>query len=73
MGGGGPRSLDTGQVTLQRTNSKNLTQEFPEKELRGHNPNFHILVSVSDFYIPSIDMPILLQEICDRSWVYINY
>jgi hypothetical protein len=37
---------------------------FPEKELRGHSPNFHIHVSVSDFYIPTIDLPILLQEIC---------
>ncbi len=34
------------------------------KELRGHTPNFHINVSVSDFYIPTIDLPILLQEIC---------
>jgi hypothetical protein len=35
---------------LQRTNTKNWKQIFPEKELRGHSP-FHIL-------------PILLQEIC---------
>jgi hypothetical protein len=27
-------------------------------------PNFHIHVSVSDLYIPTIDLPILLQEIC---------
>ncbi len=26
--------------------------------------NFHIHVSVSDLYIPTIDLPILLQEIC---------
>jgi hypothetical protein len=33
-------------------------------ELRGHRANFHIHVSVSDLYIPMIDLPILLQEIC---------
>jgi hypothetical protein len=36
---------------------------FPEKELRGHNPHFHFHVSVSNLYIPTIDLPILLQEI----------
>ncbi len=35
-----------------------------EKELRGYSPNFHIYVSVSDLYIPTIDLPTLLQEIC---------
>jgi hypothetical protein len=37
---------------------------FPEKELRGHSPNFHIHVSESDLNILTIDLPILLQEIC---------
>jgi hypothetical protein len=37
---------------------------FPEKELRGHSPNFHIHESVSDLYIPTIDLTSLLQEIC---------
>jgi hypothetical protein len=32
--------------------------------LRGHRPNFDIHVSVSDLYIPTIDLPILLQELC---------
>jgi hypothetical protein len=40
-------------------------QIFPVKELRGHSPNFHIHVSVSDLYIPTINLPILLQEICE--------
>ncbi len=36
---------------------------FPEKELRGLSPNFHIHVSVSDFlYLPAIGLLILLQE-----------
>ncbi len=29
-----------------------------------HIPKLHIHVSVSDLYIPKIDLPILLQEIC---------
>ncbi len=38
---------------------------FPEKKLRGIlSPNFHIRVSVGDLYIPMIDLPILLREIC---------
>jgi hypothetical protein len=39
---------------------------FPEKELRGHSPNIHIHVSVTDLYIPTIDLPILPQEICGQ-------
>jgi hypothetical protein len=41
---------------------KILTYIFPKKELLGLSPNFHIHVSVSDFYIPMIGLPILLQE-----------
>jgi hypothetical protein len=36
---------------------------FPEMKLRGLVPNFHVCVSVSDLYIPSIGPPILLQKI----------
>jgi hypothetical protein len=35
---------------------------FLEKELLGLSPNFHINVSVSDLYIPTIGLPILLKE-----------
>jgi hypothetical protein len=49
---------------LQRTNTENGKQIFPEKELRSHSPNSHIHVSMSDLYIPTIDQSILLQEIC---------
>jgi hypothetical protein len=35
---------------------------FPEKELCGLSPNFHIHVSVSDLYIPKIDPHIFLQQ-----------
>jgi hypothetical protein len=34
---------------------------FPEKELRGLSPNFHIYVSVSSLYIPRIGPHIYLQ------------
>jgi hypothetical protein len=47
---------------LQRHNKENSKQIFPEKELRGHNPNSYIHVSVSDLYIPMIGLPILLLE-----------
>ncbi len=49
---------------LQRANTENLKQIFPENELRGHSLDFHIHESESDLYIPTIDLPILLQEIC---------
>ncbi len=47
---------------LQRHNTENLKQIFPEKELRGLSPKFHIHMSVSDLYIPTIGLPILRQE-----------
>ncbi len=43
---------------LQRRNTENSKNIFPEKELRGLSPNFHIHVSVS---VPTIGLPILLQ------------
>ncbi len=43
---------------LQRHNAENSKQIFPEKELRGHSPNFNIHVSVvSDLCIHAVDMP----------------
>ncbi len=51
-------------IALQRQNNEISKQIFPEKEYRGLSPNFHILASVSDLYIPSISLPILLEEIC---------
>ncbi len=39
-------------------------------KLRGVVPNFHIHVSVSDLYIPTIGPPILLAA--DQSWEFIN-
>ncbi len=47
---------------LQRHNTENSKQFFPEKELRDLSPNFHIHVSVSYLYFPTMGLPILLQE-----------
>ncbi len=47
---------------LQWNNTENSKQKFPEKELRGHSPNFHILSTFVFERIPTIDLPILLQE-----------
>jgi hypothetical protein len=49
---------------LQRQNDENVKQIFPEKEYWGLSPNFHIHVSVSELYIPTMGLPILLEEIC---------
>jgi hypothetical protein len=47
---------------LQRHNTENSKQIFPEKKLRGYSPNSCVHVSVSDLYIPLIGLPIQLQE-----------
>jgi hypothetical protein len=54
-------------TALQRQNAENLKQIFPEKEYRGISPNFHIHVSVSELFIPTMGLPVLLEEI---SWEY---
>ncbi len=46
----------------------NSRQIFRKKGIARPQPNFHIHVYLSDWYIPTIDLPILLQEI----WEYIN-
>ncbi len=50
------------RLALQRHNTENSKPIFPEKELLGLSPNFYVHLSVSDLYIPTIDLPILLQE-----------
>ncbi len=52
------------RYALQRQNTEISKQIFPEKEYRGLSPNFHIHASVSDLYIPTVGLPILLEEIC---------
>ena len=43
-----------------KTQYRNSKQLFLEKKLCGLSPNFHIHMSVSDLYIPTIGLPILL-------------
>ncbi len=52
-----------GVSTLQRQNTEISKQIIPEKEYRSLSPNFHIHAPVSDLYIPTIGLPILLEEI----------
>jgi hypothetical protein len=52
------------QLALQRQNTDISKQIFPENEYQGLSPSFHIHVSVIDLYIPTIGLPILLEEIC---------
>ncbi len=56
------RQDSTGHTT--KTKCRNLKQIFPEKEYRGLSPYFHIHVSVREFYILTMGLHILLQEIC---------
>ncbi len=42
--------------------NENPIYVFPEKEMRGLSPNFHIHVSVSNLYIPRIVSHIFLQQ-----------
>ncbi len=41
-----------------------LKQIFSEKEYQGLSPNFHIHVFVIALYIPTMGLPVLLEEIC---------
>jgi hypothetical protein len=42
-----------------------LKQIFPEKDIWGLIPDFHIHVSVSGLYIPTMGLPFLLEEISE--------
>jgi hypothetical protein len=44
--------------------TENSKQIFPELKLRGRVPDLCIHVSVSDLYIPTIGLPVLLNCIC---------
>jgi hypothetical protein len=54
--------------TLQRHNTENSKQIFPEKELCGLSPHIHIHVSVSDLYVPTIGLPILPPILISLMW-----
>ncbi len=66
---GTPFQLKNFPVFLRSVHCKDKIPKFrnkysQEKEYRGLSPNFHIHASVSDLYIPTTGLPILLQEIC---------
>jgi hypothetical protein len=52
----------TPTVHCKETMPKIRNKYSSEKELRGLSANFHIHVSVSDLYIYTIGLPILLKE-----------
>jgi hypothetical protein len=60
--------LLVGILSLQRGKIENSKQIFSEKELRGHSPNFHIHVSVSDLYIPRS----ICLFCCRKYWMWID-
>jgi hypothetical protein len=64
-------SGDEAARALQRHCTKKSKQLFPEMKLRGLVPNFHIHVSVSDLYIPTIGPPILLRKYGTVVGIYI--
>jgi hypothetical protein len=63
-------SCEKAVTALQRQNAENLKQIFPEKEYWGHSPNFHIHVSVSELYIPTVGLPFLLRIF---RWIVFNF
>jgi hypothetical protein len=63
------------QHTLQRRNTENSKQIFPERKLRGFSPNFHIHVSARDLYNPrdrSSNSAAGNIKYVDRFWEYIT-
>jgi hypothetical protein len=60
----GRRLTNLTGYTLQRQNTEISKQIFSKKEYRGLSPNFYVQASVSDLYIPTVGLPILLEEIC---------
>jgi hypothetical protein len=46
--------------TLQRHNIE-IHTNIPKKGIAGPQSQFHIYLSVSDLYIPTIGLPVLLQ------------
>jgi hypothetical protein len=57
---------------LQRTNTENSKQMFPEKELRGQGPNFHTLGLWAIYIFPRSICIFCCKKYMDRSWEYIN-
>jgi hypothetical protein len=56
---GVPKGLYTAKKQYQK-----FETNIPRKGIARTQSDFRIHVSVNDLYIPTIDLPILLQEIC---------
>ncbi len=65
------RSLTCGSA-LQITNTENSKQIFPEKELGGHSPNFHIMCLWVIYILPPLVCLFCCGKYVDRSWEYIE-
>ncbi len=50
-------SAESGIIHCKVPQYRKLETNIPRKELPVHSPNFDIHVSVSDWYIPMIDLP----------------
>ena len=79
--GVGGEAAEAGEVSNSMSQStslsclhcnKNPIYVFIFGELRGHSPNFHIHVSVSDLYIPRMGPHISCSRIGRSMWEYIN-
>jgi hypothetical protein len=59
-------------VCTAKTKCRKFETNIPRKEYRGLSPNFHIHVSVSELFIPTMGLPVLLEEICRLILGYLN-
>ncbi len=64
-----------GDIYCKDTIPKIRNKYSQERNCAGISLNFHIHVTVSDLYIPTIDLPIYSDagKYVDRSWEYINH
>ncbi len=57
-----PQPWKIAYICTAKTKYKNFETNIPRKGISS--PNFHIHASVSDLYISTIGLPILLEEVC---------
>ncbi len=59
-------------ICTAKTKCRKFKTYIPRKGISGLSPNFHIHVSMSELYIPTMGLPVLLEKICRLSWEYRN-